>query len=163
MASGGIAASPVDTFGVSNDNLPVGTIPLFATSSPEYKTSLSRVIVSANNVYQDFLKSPEAIGFCGQICLVGDSVGAILAYDALCIENTLKRSSSDTSVGGAVTTCRIPSDGGSECLSTGSSTSNPRISGIVLDDPDNCNHADGEQHGRLTLNGNLIKTIDFQY
>ena len=97
----------MDTFGVSNDNLPVGTIPLFATSSPEYKSSLSKVIVSANHVYQDFLKSPEGIGFCGQICLVGDSVGAILAYDALCIENTLKRSSSDTSVGGAATTCRI--------------------------------------------------------
>ena len=34
-----------------------------------------------------------------QVCLVGDSVGAILAYDALCLDsNYFKRASSDGSI-----------------------------------------------------------------
>ena len=40
--------------------------------------------MEANRIYSDFLRSEEGKGFCGQICLVGDSVGAIVAYDALC-------------------------------------------------------------------------------
>lgn len=32
----------------------------------------------------DFLKSEEGQGFSGQVCIVADSVGSILAYDALC-------------------------------------------------------------------------------
>ena len=90
-SASGLAQSPTDNFGVSNDRLPVGTIPIFATSSPEYEANLNKVIASANQVYQDFIRTDEGYGFCGQICLVGDSVGSILAYDALCRENSLKR------------------------------------------------------------------------
>ena len=82
--------------GVSNDRLPIGTIPLFATSSPEYFHSINKMIQSANKVFNDFLLSEDGQGFCGQVCMVGDSVGAILAYDALC--RTFKRSCSDTSM-----------------------------------------------------------------
>lgn len=71
--------------GVSNDHLPVGTIPIFATASSSfYADAVSKFSVEANKIYSNFLRSEEGRGFCGQICLVGDSVGAIVAYDALC-------------------------------------------------------------------------------
>ena len=71
--------------GVSNDHLPVGTIPIFATASSSfYADAVSKFSVEANKIYSDFLRSEEGRGFCGQSCLVGDSVGAIVAYDALC-------------------------------------------------------------------------------
>ena len=73
-----------EDFVVSNDRLPIGTIPIFATSSPEYQTSVTKMVNCANDVFADFLKSEEGQGFCGQVCLIGDSMGAILAYDALC-------------------------------------------------------------------------------
>ena len=127
--------SPTDNFGVSNDRLPVGTIPIFATSSPEYEANLNKVIASANQVYQDFIRTDEGYGFCGQICLVGDSVGSILAYDALCRENSLKRASSDNSVGGTITGGH--SEVASECYSTTSNASTPRVSsacGYLVED-----------------------------
>lgn len=37
--------------------------------------------------FVEFLKSEEGNGFCGQVCLVGDSMGSILGYDALCRSN----------------------------------------------------------------------------
>ena len=136
------APSTADNFGVSNDRLPVGTIPLFATSSPEYEANLNKVIVSANQVYHDFLRSDAGYGFCGQICLVGDSVGSILAYDALCRESSLKRTSSETSVSGTITTAGVPSEGGSE-----SSSSTPRVSSIAYDvgESENLSQTDGDR------------------
>jgi hypothetical protein len=85
-----------EDFVVSNDRLPIGTIPIFATSSPEYQSSVSRMVLSANEVFSDFLRSEEGMGFCGQVCLIGDSMGSILGYDALCRD--IKRSSSEGSV-----------------------------------------------------------------
>jgi hypothetical protein len=95
-----------DPCGVSNDHLPVGTIPLFATvSSPGYADAVSKFTVEANRIYADFLRSDDGRGFCGQVCLVGDSVGSILAYDALCSANCTigggagnRRSNSDCSL-----------------------------------------------------------------
>ena len=115
MSQGNLSPGAVANFGVSNDRLPVGTIPLFATSSPEYETSVNKVIAAANQVYYDFVRSEEGYGFCGQICLVGDSVGSILAYDALCRDTSLKRASSDNSVGGNATNCGTSEIGSSEC------------------------------------------------
>lgn len=86
-----------EDFVVSNDRLPIGTIPIFATSSPDYNTSVIKMVHSANQVFADFLNSEEGLGFCGQVVLIGDSMGAILAYDALC-HSQIKRSSSDGSV-----------------------------------------------------------------
>ena len=85
-----------EDFVVSNDRLPIGTIPIFATSSPEYHTSVNKMVTNANQVFTDFLHSEEGLGFCGQVVLIGDSMGAILAYDALCRD--IKRSSSEGSV-----------------------------------------------------------------
>jgi len=69
---------------VSNERLPVHCLPLLATASPSYFKSVDQVIVAANRVYQDFLGSEDGSGFSGQVCLIGDSVGSILSYDALC-------------------------------------------------------------------------------
>lgn len=85
-----------EDFLVSNDRLPIGTIPIFSTSSPDYHSSVNKMVASANDVFSSFLKSEEGLGFCGQVCLIGDSMGAILAYDALCRD--IKRSLSEGSV-----------------------------------------------------------------
>lgn len=37
-----------------------------------------------NYMILEFLKSEEGQGFSGQVCIVADSIGSILAYDALC-------------------------------------------------------------------------------
>ena len=76
---------------MSNDHLPVGTIPIFATAySSFYANAVSKFIVEANKIYSDFLRSEEGRGFCGQVCLVGDSIGAIVAYDALCAGHSIE-------------------------------------------------------------------------
>ncbi|XP_022651080.1 protein retinal degeneration B-like isoform X1 [Varroa destructor] len=63
--------------------LPIAALPLFAVSTPEYVDYLNSTIMSVNTVYHDFLKSPEGLGFTGQVVLIGDSLGAILAFDAV--------------------------------------------------------------------------------
>jgi hypothetical protein len=82
--------------GVCNDRLPLGAISLFATASPRYQEALSQLVTTANTTYRNFLATEEGAGFAGQVCLLGDSIGSILAYDALC--RNMKRSSSDSSV-----------------------------------------------------------------
>ncbi len=66
-------ASGIEDFGVSNDRLPIGTIPIFAASSPEYQASVSKMVNAANNVFADFINSDEGQGFCGHVCLIGMS------------------------------------------------------------------------------------------
>nr|CAG4638237.1 EOG090X00NX [Cyclestheria hislopi] len=63
---------------------PLGCLPLFAASSPEYTESVLRAVQTANQCYFDFLKSPEGAGFTGSVAIVADAVGSILLYDALC-------------------------------------------------------------------------------
>lgn len=79
-----VSPSWVDTPPVTHDTIPIGAIPMLATSTPEYNDSVTKVINGANQIYNDFIKSDEGHGFAGQISFVGDSVGSILAYDALC-------------------------------------------------------------------------------
>nr|CAD7586071.1 unnamed protein product [Timema genevievae] len=79
-----VSPSCMDVPHVTHDSIPIGAIPLFATSSPDYQDAVSRVIGAANCVYQEFIKSDEGQGFTGQICFVGDGVGSILGYDSLC-------------------------------------------------------------------------------
>ncbi|KAK6638198.1 hypothetical protein RUM44_008626 [Polyplax serrata] len=79
-----VSPSSNDAPHVTNDSIPVGAIPLFACSSIEYQDSVTKAISACNSAYQDFIKSDEGKGFSGQIVLIGDSVGSILAYDALC-------------------------------------------------------------------------------
>ncbi|XP_071856529.1 retinal degeneration B isoform X7 [Bombus fervidus] len=79
-----VSPSSMDAPQVTHDTIPIGAIPLLASSTPEYQDTVSRVIAGANQVYHDFIRSDEGRGFTGQICFIGDSVGAILTYDALC-------------------------------------------------------------------------------
>uniref|UniRef100_A0A3B3B6K9 Phosphatidylinositol transfer protein membrane associated 2 n=1 Tax=Oryzias melastigma TaxID=30732 RepID=A0A3B3B6K9_ORYME len=71
----------------SQDHIPLAALPLLATSSPQYQDAVATVIVRANQVYADFLKSLDGAAFSGQVCLIGDCVGGILGFDALCNSN----------------------------------------------------------------------------
>ncbi|KAI5718845.1 hypothetical protein M8J76_001025 [Diaphorina citri] len=77
-------ATERDTPGVTHDSVPIGAIPLLVTCSREYTEAVSKVVQSVNQVYQDFIKSEEGLGFNGIVSIVGDSMGSVLAYDALC-------------------------------------------------------------------------------
>ncbi|XP_035721689.1 protein retinal degeneration B-like isoform X3 [Vespa mandarinia] len=79
-----MSPSCMDAPQVTNDTIPIGAIPLLASASSDYEEAVSRVVTNANQIYQEFIKSEEGKGFSGQICFIGDSVGSILAYDALC-------------------------------------------------------------------------------
>ncbi|KAG8517081.1 Membrane-associated phosphatidylinositol transfer protein 3 [Galemys pyrenaicus] len=68
----------------SQDHVPLAALPLLAISSPQYQDAVATVIERANQVYGEFLKSPDGIGFSGQVCLIGDCVGGLLAFDAIC-------------------------------------------------------------------------------
>jgi len=81
-----LAGAPQDI--THSETLPINAIPLFATSNPNYQTILTTAIASANRVYQEFLSSKEGKNFSGQVGLIGDANGAILAYDALCMNHT---------------------------------------------------------------------------
>uniref|UniRef100_H2THR4 Phosphatidylinositol transfer protein membrane associated 2 n=1 Tax=Takifugu rubripes TaxID=31033 RepID=H2THR4_TAKRU len=66
------------------DHIPLAALPLLATSSLQYQEAMSTAIVRANQVYTDFIKSLDGAAFSGQVCLIGDCVGGILGFDALC-------------------------------------------------------------------------------
>ncbi|XP_076755807.1 retinal degeneration B [Xylocopa sonorina] len=92
-----VSPSSMNAPQVTHDTIPIGAIPLLASSTPEYQDAVSRVIAGANQVYHDFIKSEEGRGFMGQICFVGDSVGAILTYDALC-KTSYSRHNSESNI-----------------------------------------------------------------
>ena len=75
----GIGDSPQMT----HASVPIGAIPLLSSSQPEYWDAVGKTVQAANQVYQEFLKSEEGLGFSGQVVCIGDSMGSILAYDAL--------------------------------------------------------------------------------
>ncbi|XP_056662890.1 membrane-associated phosphatidylinositol transfer protein 3 isoform X2 [Monodelphis domestica] len=68
----------------SEDRVPLAALPLLAISSPQYQDAVATVITRANQVYSEFLASPDGVGFSGQVCLIGDCVGGILGFDAIC-------------------------------------------------------------------------------
>ncbi|XP_059005023.1 membrane-associated phosphatidylinositol transfer protein 3 isoform X3 [Mustela lutreola] len=70
--------------GNSQDHVPLAALPLLAISSPRYQDAVATVIERANQVYAEFLRSPDGLGFSGQVCLIGDCVGGLLAFDAIC-------------------------------------------------------------------------------
>ncbi|OQR75841.1 membrane-associated phosphatidylinositol transfer protein 2-like [Tropilaelaps mercedesae] len=80
----GFQSSPsFEGISYSQDPLPIAALPLFAVSTPEYIEYLGSAIAAVNGAYHDFLKTPEGLGFTGQVVLIGDSLGAILAFDAV--------------------------------------------------------------------------------
>ncbi|KAM9219772.1 membrane-associated phosphatidylinositol transfer protein 1 isoform 2-T2 [Dugong dugon] len=73
-----------DSLSRSQDHIPLAALPLLATSSSRYQGAVATVIARTNQAYATFLRSPEGTGFCGQVVLIGDGVGGILGFDALC-------------------------------------------------------------------------------
>uniref|UniRef100_A0A8D3D4D1 Membrane-associated phosphatidylinositol transfer protein 3 n=1 Tax=Scophthalmus maximus TaxID=52904 RepID=A0A8D3D4D1_SCOMX len=71
----------------SVDHLPLAALPLLAIVSPRYQDAVATVIARANQVYHSFLQSEDGQGFTGQVCLMGDCVGGVLCFDALCFSN----------------------------------------------------------------------------
>ncbi|XP_057661386.1 protein retinal degeneration B isoform X6 [Diorhabda carinulata] len=78
-----VSPSCTDVPQITHDSIPIGAIPILASSTSEYAEAVSRTISAANTAYQEFIKSEEGQGFAGQVCFVADSMGSILGYDAL--------------------------------------------------------------------------------
>ncbi|XP_069713314.1 membrane-associated phosphatidylinositol transfer protein 1 isoform X1 [Phaenicophaeus curvirostris] len=73
-----------DSLSSSQDHIPLAALPLLATSSASYQHAVGFVIARANQAYSAFVRTGEGAGFCGQVVLLGDCVGGILGFDALC-------------------------------------------------------------------------------
>ncbi|XP_061672325.1 membrane-associated phosphatidylinositol transfer protein 2-like isoform X2 [Syngnathoides biaculeatus] len=86
----------------SQDHIPLAALPLLATSSPQYQEAVATVITRANQVYADFIKSLDGAAFSGQVCLIGDCVGGILGFDALCSSNQTVNESQNSSRRGSL-------------------------------------------------------------
>ncbi|NXR20279.1 PITM2 protein, partial [Cinclus mexicanus] len=95
----------------SQDHIPLAALPLLATSSPQYQEAVATVIVRANQAYSEFIKSQEGTSFNGQVCLVGDCVGGILGFDALCYSNQTVSESQNSSRRGSVVSVQLLSPG----------------------------------------------------
>ncbi|XP_045078482.1 membrane-associated phosphatidylinositol transfer protein 2 isoform X2 [Coregonus clupeaformis] len=81
----------------SQDHIPLAALPLLATSAPQYQDAVATVIQRANQVYGDFIRSLEGASFSGQVCVIGDCVGGILGFDALCSSNVTVSESQNSS------------------------------------------------------------------
>ncbi|KAK7895506.1 hypothetical protein WMY93_020831 [Mugilogobius chulae] len=81
----------------SQDHIPLAALPLLATSAPQYQDAVATVILRANQVYSDFIKSLEGAPFTGQVCVIGDCVGGILGFDALCSSSVVVSESQNSS------------------------------------------------------------------
>ncbi|KAM4635820.1 membrane-associated phosphatidylinositol transfer protein 2 isoform 2-T2 [Polymixia lowei] len=87
----------------SQDHIPLAALPLLATSAPQYQDAVAAVILRANQVYADFIKSLEGAPFSGQVCVIGDCVGGILGFDALCSSSvTVSESQNSSRRGSAI-------------------------------------------------------------
>ncbi|KAG5840208.1 hypothetical protein ANANG_G00186400 [Anguilla anguilla] len=91
----------------SQDHIPLAALPLLATSSPQYQDAVAAVILRANQVYADFIRSLEGAGFSGQVCLIGDCVGGILGFDALCNSGQTVSESQSSSRRGSVVSVQV--------------------------------------------------------
>ncbi|XP_069485073.1 membrane-associated phosphatidylinositol transfer protein 1 isoform X2 [Ambystoma mexicanum] len=91
-----------DSLSSSQDHIPLAALPLLATSSIHYQNAVSVTIARVNQAYHDFLKSREGTGFCGQVVVIGDCVGGILAFDVLCCSGSVLSSSRGSSRRGSV-------------------------------------------------------------
>ncbi|XP_045390891.1 membrane-associated phosphatidylinositol transfer protein 2 isoform X3 [Lemur catta] len=114
----------------SQDHIPLAALPLLATSSPQYQEAIAMVIQRANLAYGDFIKSQEGVTFNGQVCLIGDCVGGILAFDALCYSGQPVSESQSSSRRGSVVSVQdtdlLSPGGGGAGSGGGSSLENSR-------------------------------------
>ncbi|XP_041338593.1 membrane-associated phosphatidylinositol transfer protein 3 isoform X2 [Pyrgilauda ruficollis] len=121
----------------SEDHIPLAALPLLAVSSPQYQDAVAMVISRANQVYNEFLKSTDGAGFNGQVCLIGDCIGGILGFDAICYNSNTAYESRNSSRRGSISSIQdnplLAEDSGlgdSKHLSK----SNIDISGILEDE-----------------------------
>ncbi|XP_041281300.1 membrane-associated phosphatidylinositol transfer protein 3 isoform X3 [Onychostruthus taczanowskii] len=121
----------------SEDHIPLAALPLLAVSSPQYQDAVAMVISRANQVYNEFLKSTDGAGFNGQVCLIGDCIGGILGFDAICYNSNTAYESRNSSRRGSISSIQdnplLAEDSGlgdSKQLSK----SNIDISGILEDE-----------------------------
>uniref|UniRef100_A0A7N8Y7J9 Phosphatidylinositol transfer protein membrane associated 2 n=1 Tax=Mastacembelus armatus TaxID=205130 RepID=A0A7N8Y7J9_9TELE len=91
----------------SQDHIPLAALPLLATSAPQYQEAVATVIARANQVYGDFMKSLDGAAFSGQVCLIGDCVGGILGFDALCSSNQTVNESQNSSRRGSIVSVQV--------------------------------------------------------
>uniref|UniRef100_A0A3P8W177 Phosphatidylinositol transfer protein membrane associated 2 n=1 Tax=Cynoglossus semilaevis TaxID=244447 RepID=A0A3P8W177_CYNSE len=91
----------------SQDHIPLAALPLLATSAPQYQEAVATVMVRANQVYSDFIKSLNGFTFSGQVCLIGDCVGGILGFDALCSSTKMVNESQNSSRRGSMVSVQI--------------------------------------------------------
>ncbi|NXO85201.1 PITM1 protein, partial [Sitta europaea] len=110
-----------DSLSSSQDHIPLAALPLLATSSGTYQHAVGTVITRANQAYTAFLHSGEGTGFCGQVVLLGDCVGGILGFDALCQSRVGTGGSRSSSRRGSLSTEPISPEqcGGPDPLSEG--------------------------------------------
>ncbi|XP_064536782.1 protein retinal degeneration B isoform X3 [Drosophila montana] len=92
-------------------DVPIGAIPLLAVASPEFQETVNKTVAAANIVYHEFLKSEEGHGFSGQIVMLGDSMGSLLAYEALCRSNGSQSNASNQTAGHG----SVSAGGGGDC------------------------------------------------
>lgn len=122
----------------SQDHIPLAALPLLATSAPQYQDAVATVILRANQVYSDFIRSlegesfngqvsvkPEGVCCCGvspparcvymflcfcvmmQVCVIGDCVGGILGFDALCSSSVTVSESQNSSRRGSAISVQV--------------------------------------------------------
>ncbi|XP_050752902.1 membrane-associated phosphatidylinositol transfer protein 1 [Gymnogyps californianus] len=110
-----------DSLSSSQDHIPLAALPLLATSSGSYQHAVGAVIARANQAYSTFLHSGEGTGFCGQVVLLGDCVGGILGFDALCQSRVGSGGSRSSSRRGSLSTEPISPElcGGRDPLADG--------------------------------------------
>ncbi|NXN95341.1 PITM3 protein, partial [Rhinopomastus cyanomelas] len=103
----------------SEDHIPLAALPLLAVSSPQYQDAVATVISKANQVYNEFLKSTDGAGFNGQVCLIGDCVGGILGFDAICCNSNTADGSRSSSRRGSVSSIQDTPLSAEDCSLSG--------------------------------------------
>ncbi|NXL21711.1 PITM3 protein, partial [Setophaga kirtlandii] len=121
----------------SEDHIPLAALPLLAVSSPQYQDAVAMVISRANQVYNEFLKSTDGAGFNGQVCLIGDCIGGILGFDAICYNSNTAYESRNSSRRGSISSIQdnpLLAEDSSLGDSKHLSKSNTDISGVLEDE-----------------------------
>uniref|UniRef100_A0A3B3R9E4 Phosphatidylinositol transfer protein membrane associated 2 n=1 Tax=Paramormyrops kingsleyae TaxID=1676925 RepID=A0A3B3R9E4_9TELE len=149
----------------SQDHIPLAALPLLATSAPQYQDAVATVILRANQVYADFIKSLEGAAFSGQVCLIGDCVGGILGFDALCNSNQTVSESQNSSRRGSMVSMQVsPPHFASSCLLTAvTSTSRAPAAPMTLHSSVLRNDPGSRRSSSSTmLEGNSLGKFDFE-
>lgn len=141
-----------------SSSFPLSAISLMVSSSPFYNDAVNSMVVAANMVYREFLKSDEGQGFRGEVCLLGDCMGALLAYDALISnENTLQNRTQSFNT--AMLSPHSPTGGFNNAETNGNMLRKPRRTSSHT--PPCKSNLQNSQHLRLSVSsGNIRENVD---